>query len=207
MLAPMLSPDKALARLREGNQRFTSNVRSVESLLTQLRRDRLARSQAPFAAVLACADSRVPVEWIFDQGMGDLFVVRVAGNIVTPAVLGSIEFAAERLGTRLVVVLGHTNCGAVQAALASANGTDTEVSPNLLSIVTPIRAAVAPVLEGEQEHPQAGLAEAVRLNVRGSLRQIRQDSPVLARVVDSGHLAIVGAVYDLASGVVHFLDD
>src|SRR5260221_3196407 len=131
----------ALDRLREGNRRFASDMRSAESLSSLTRRAELVSGQQPFAIVLGCSDSRVPAEIVFDQGLGDLFVIRVAGNIVAPSQIGSVEFAADRFGTRLVVVLGHSMCGAIQATLDELGRPSTDQSPNLRAIVDRIRPA------------------------------------------------------------------
>src|SRR3954466_4109768 len=129
---PHVPAQEALARLREGNQRYVHNVRSVDSMVSHSRRADLTL-QSPFAIVLGCSDSRAPAEIVFDQGLGDLFVIRVAGNIVAPSQIGSVEFAAERFGTRLVVVMGHTQCGAIDAAIEVLSG--APLSSNLMSIV------------------------------------------------------------------------
>src|ERR687888_2828753 len=143
-----VSAAAALEKLREGNRRFVGNVRSAEALLSQIRRAELALNQQPFAIVLGCSDSRVPAEIVFDQGLGDLFVIRVAGNIVAPSQIGSVEFAADRFGTRLVVVMGHTGCGAVTATLEQLQGRATSQSRNLRSIVERVRPSVETLLNG-----------------------------------------------------------
>src|SRR4051794_3657254 len=170
--APMTAVD-ALARLREGNRRFASNVRSVDSLLSQLRRADLAAKQEPFAIILGCSDSRAPAEIVFDQGLGDLFVIRVAGNVVAPSQVGSVEFAAERFGTSLVVVLGHTYCGAIEAAI-DASRAPLDVSKNQLSIVDRVRPSVDKLLGTPVANDREKLARAaVFENVRTSLGQLR----------------------------------
>src|SRR6201994_3017723 len=142
----MIPALEALQRLREGNQRFASDTRSSESLISPRRRAELTAGQEPFAAILGCSDSRVPVEIVFDQGLGDLFVIRVAGNIVAPSQIGSIEFAAEQFGTRLVVVLGHSNCGAIETTLQQLKRPKENQSRNLRSIVDLVRPSVESLL-------------------------------------------------------------
>lgn len=188
----------ALTRLREGNARFVANVRSEASLASAARRAELAIAQEPFAIVLGCSDSRVPVEIVFDQGPGDLFVIRVAGNIVAPSLIGSVEFAADRFGTRLVVVLGHSSCGAIQATLEELHRPSTNQSPNLKAIVDRIRPAVGP-RDDEQT--------AMRANILASVNQLRHGSAIIEGLVGSNGLVIVGAWYSLESGVVEFLEE
>jgi carbonic anhydrase len=201
-----ISAPAALVRLREGNRRFVSGVRSLDSLAGRTHRQKLAEAQNPFAVVLGCSDSRVPVEIVFDQGMGDLFVIRVAGNIVAPSQMGSVEFAAERFETRLVVVLGHTACGAIEATIEQLQEPRLKPSANLQSIVSRIQPAVEPLLVSEIRHdPQALEGQAVRANVRASADRLRRDSPILERLSDEG-LLVVGAVYSLETGVVEFFD-
>jgi carbonic anhydrase len=203
----MIPAVTALERLREGNRRFVANVRSTEVLLTQLRRAELAFDQRPFAIVLGCSDSRVPAEIVFDQGLGDLFVIRVAGNIVAPSQIGSVEFAAERFGTRLVVVMGHTQCGAVEQTLEALGGRSAAESQNQMTIVDRIRPAVEPLIGTELgKDPQALRRAAVRANVRASVSQLQHGSELLERLVAQGALLIVGAEYDLQTGVVEFFD-
>ena len=168
----------------------------------------MAAGQEPFAIILGCADSRVPAELVFDQGLGDLFVIRVAGNIVAPSQIGSIEFAADRYATRLVVVLGHSSCGAVEATLAELERPTENRSPNLSSIVGRIRPAVEGLLEGPlRDNPEALLDEAVKENIRASVRQLRHGSDILEQLIRDDGLLIVGAEYCLEAGVVDFLDD
>lgn len=188
----------ALARLREGNARFAANIRSPASLASAARRAELAIAQEPFAIVLGCSDSRVPVEIVFDQGPGDLFVIRVAGNIVAPSLIGSVEFAAERFGTRLVVVLGHSSCGAIQATLEELRRPTTNQSPNLKAIVDRIRPAVGP---RDDEHT------AMRANILASVRQLRHGSAIIEGLIESNGLVIVGAWYSLERGTVEFIGE
>jgi carbonic anhydrase len=192
----------ALEALREGNRRFVSGTRSRASLRTPS-----SASQRPFAIVLGCSDSRVPVEIVFDQGPGDLFVIRVAGNIVAPSQLGSVEFAAERFGTRLVVILGHTGCGAVQATLEELQRPTASHSRNLQFIVDRVRPAVDHVLASEpRPHPAELLREAVRANVRLAASALRRGSEYLRDLVVNEQLLIVGGEYALETGVVEFFD-
>jgi len=194
----------ALDRLREGNLRFASGAIRPEPFAIEARRALLASGQEPFAIVLGCSDSRVPAEIVFDQGLGDLFVIRVAGNIVAPSQIGSIEFAAERFGTRLVVVLGHSQCGAVLATLEALRRPGVSPSPNLSSIVERIRPAVER-LPGDADAERL-MAEAVRANVRHSVQQLRHGSESLERLLQEDGLLIAGAEYSLQSGVVDWLD-
>ena len=178
----MITALEALERLREGNRRFVTGVRSLDTLMSQSRRDELVAGQNPFAVILGCSDSRVPVEMIFDQGLGDLFVIRVAGNIVAPSQIGSVEFAAGQFGTRLVVVLGHTQCGAVEASLVELQRTAEKQSRNLRSNVDRIRPAVEGLLATELRHDREALArQAVRANVRVSANNLRHGSRLLRR--------------------------
>jgi len=196
--------EEILARLQEGNRRFVAGEGRFARRCRPERRLALVGGQRPVAVVLGCADSRVPAELIFDQGLGDLFVVRVAGNVVGPTQLGSVEFAVEALGTRLVVVLGHERCGAVQAALEVHGGAEAPASPHLGEIVARILPAVAQV----QHEPASGrLSAAVRANVRRSAAALLDGSPLLRRMQAEEGLQVVGAVYDLATGVVMFLDE
>jgi carbonic anhydrase len=196
-----LSPDDALERLREGNLRF---VRGEGNALRRWHPG-LADGQSPFAVVLGCADSRAPAEYVFDQGLGDLFVIRVAGNIVAPSLVGSVEFAASQFGTRLVVVMGHTRCGAVGATVRALENGGAAESKNIQSIVDRIRPHVEHLFTTSAT--TEGLLEtAVRANAIASARDLRRSSPILQDLVDRGRLSIAAAVYDLATGVVTFLD-
>ena len=203
----MISAREALERLRDGNRRFLSDVRSRDAIASQARRTELTAGQEPFAIILGCADSRVPAEIVFDQGLGDLFVIRVAGNIVAPSQIGSAEFAAERYGTRLVVVLGHSRCGAVLATLEELRRPTESQSRNLRSIVDRVRPAVEPLLATEGRHDGDGLVrDAVRANVRVSASQLRHGSDVLEQLIQREGLVVVGAEYSLETGVVDFFD-
>jgi carbonic anhydrase len=204
----MIPAQEALQRLRDGNRRFVSNVRSHDSLAGEARRVEVAAGQEPFAIILGCSDSRVPAEIIFDQGLGDLFVIRVAGNIVAPSQIGSVEFAAERYGTRLVVVLGHSQCGAILATIDELTRPTINQSRNLRSIVDRVRPAVEPLLRtGLQRDPDAFVRDAVRANVCISAGHLRHGSDVLEELIDKQGLAVVGAEYSLETGLVDFFDD
>lgn len=198
---------EALARLQEGNRRFVAGRYDIAGALDETRRNALAQGQAPFAVILGCSDSRVPAELVFGQGFGDLFVIRVAGNIVAPSQVGSVEFAAGKLGSRLAVVLGHTQCGAVTATLEELRQPSPNRSPNLRSIVDRIRPSVEPLLSTPlAQTPDALIAQAVRANVRAATDQLRHGSEILERLVTREGLLIVGAEYSLETGVVEFFD-
>jgi carbonic anhydrase len=194
----------ALERLRAGNARFVANVRSVDVLASQARRAALVAGQAPFAIVLSCSDSRVPSEIVFDCGLGDLFVVRVAGNVVAPSLVGSVEFAAATFATQLVVVMGHTQCGAVAAAAESLRAGNRAASANIHDIVERITPAINELVHAGDEGTD--LRAAVRANVRASANHLRHGSRILERLVGENRLAVVGAEYDLETGVVDFFD-
>lgn len=202
----MISAPHALERLREGNHRYVSEVR--DSLLTsRTRRNELIAGQEPFAIILGCSDSRVPAEIVFDQGLGDLFVIRVAGNIVASSQVGSVEFAATQFGTKLVVVLGHTQCGAVQATLRELQEETAHRSRSLRSIVDRIRPSVEELLATDlRNDPKSLMKHAVRANVRTSVNQLRYGSEVLEQLVQNNGLFVVGAEYSLETGLVEFLD-
>ncbi len=203
----MISAHAALERLREGNGRFVSEIWGREALRDSARRMEVAAAQAPFAAILGCSDSRVPVEIVFDQGLGDLFVIRVAGNIVAPSQIGSVEFAAERTGTRLVVVLGHTQCGAIQATIETLQQPSERQSRNLNSIVDRIRPSVEGLLGTELRHdPDALVRHAVRANIRASADHLRHGSRVIEHLIENEGLLVVGAEYSLETGLVEFFD-
>ena len=197
----------ALARLREGNARFVQNQAAGRTLTITAPHDDLVTGQEPFAIILGCSDSRVPAELIFDQGFGDLFVIRVAGNIVAPSQVGSVEFAAAKFGTRLVVVLGHSQCGAVGAALDELQGVAATGSRNLRSIVDRVRPSLETLLEMPGKPDRETLInEGVRANVRASADHLRHGSDLLENLIRSDGLLIVGAVYSLETGLVEFFD-
>ena len=201
----MLSATEALARLQEGNRRFVAGEWRMTSQTGQARRDEILGGQEPFAVVLGCSDSRVPVEIIFDQGLGDLFVIRVAGNIAAPSQIGSVEFAVERFGVRLVVVLGHSNCGAVQATLETIDRPG-DVSPALHAIVDRIMPSLTdtPML-AKGDCPER-TQYAVRANVRHTMQRLTQDSEFIHRMQQEKGLLIVGADYSLDTGKVDFFE-
>ncbi len=191
--------------LRDGNSRFVADVRSRGALPSRARRIELAGGQEPFAAILGCSDSRVPVEIVFDQGLGDLFVIRVAGNIVAPSQIGSVEFAAEQFGTRLVVVLGHSRCGAVEATLEQLRRPKENQSRNLHSIVDLVRPSVEELLTMNLE-PDALIYEAVRANIKASVNHLRHGSEIIEQLILKDGLLVVGAEYSLETGVVDFFE-
>ena len=204
----MVTASEALQRLKDGNRRFVERVRNQEGSLGDSPRIALIQQeQKPFAIVLGCSDSRVPAEIVFDQGLGDLFVIRVAGNIVAPSLIGSVEFAASEFGTRLVVVLGHTRCGAIQATLQELRRPAENQSPNIRSIVDRVRPSVEVLLKTELREDEAALARhAVRANVGVSVSHLRHGSEVLERLIREEGLAVVGAEYSLETGEVEFFD-
>ena len=204
----MTTAPAALQRLRDGNARFVSETSPRRVFTGQARRSELASGQEPFAVILGCSDSRVPVEIVFDQGLGDLFVIRVAGNIVAPSQIASIEFAAERFGTRLVVVLGHSQCGAVKATLEALQQPGRSESPgHLYSIVDRVRPSVEGLLTtGLQHDPETLLKYAVRANIHASADELRRGSPLIEQLIRNDGLLVVGAEYELETGVVDFFD-
>jgi carbonic anhydrase len=203
----MIPAVEALQRLQEGNRRFTSNVRSLDAFVSHARRGELANSQEPFAIILGCSDSRVPAEIVFDQGLGDLFVIRVAGNIVAPSQVGSVEFAASKFGTRLVVVLGHSQCGAIAATLEELQRPTANQSKNLKAIVDRVRPSVEGLLETELRHDLPALVgRAVRQNIRASADHLRHGSEILEQLIQGDGLLVVGAEYSLETGAVDFFD-
>jgi len=205
--APRSSPLEAIERLREGNRRFVSDVRGRGPLIDHARRHELLAGQEPLAVILGCSDSRVPPEIIFDQGLGDLFVVRGAGNIVAPSQVGSIELAATRFGVNLVIVLGHSVCGAVQLTLEELERPTVGLSSNLAAIVEHIRPSVAALLDSETPGDRADLVKrAVRANIRVSVNYLRQDSAVLNELIRTRGLVVVAAKYSHDTGVVDFFD-
>jgi carbonic anhydrase len=202
---PALPAHEALARLREGNRRFVSGASINAPALPDARRADMLAGQQPFAIVLGCSDSRVPAELVFDQGFGDLFVIRVAGNIVAPSQVGSVEFAAERFGTRLVVVLGHSQCGAILATIEELRRPTEIQSRNLRSIVDRVRPSVEGLLAADHD-PDTLVREAVRANVRASANHLRHGSEILERLIQTEGLRVVGAEYSLETGAVDFFD-
>jgi len=202
-----LTPIAALKRLQDGNRRFmTGNGVSVDTA-SPARRHAVVADQSPFAIILGCSDSRVPAEIVFDQGLGDLFVIRVAGNVVAPSQIGSVEFAAEWFGTRLVVVLGHSRCGAIQATLQELLHQTRHSSSNLRSIVDRVRPSMEPLLEASPGgDPEVLVQLGVRANVRASANHLRHGSAMLEQLIREDGLLIVGADYSLDTGLVEFFD-
>jgi len=200
---PAVSAAHALERLRQGNERFVADLAKVDA--GHDRRAELVNGQAPFAIILGCSDSRAPAEFVFDQGLGDLFVIRVAGNVIAPSLVGSVEFAAEAFGTKLVVVMGHTQCGAIKATLEQLQRRSGPVSPNLQDIVDRVRPAVESIILTRPDLKGDELArEAVRANIRASVGQLRHGSRLLEGLIRNDGLMVVGAEYALESGVVEF---
>ncbi|HTO68954.1 MAG TPA: carbonic anhydrase [Myxococcota bacterium] len=201
----MISPQDALKRLIEGNKQFATDTRASDAFVTRARRLELTKTQEPFAIVLGCSDSRVPAEIVFDQGLGDLFVIRVAGNIVAPSQIGSVEFAAARFGSPLVVVLGHSQCGAILATLEELRRPSENQSRNLQSIVDRVRPSVETLLETELANDEDALVRsAVRANIRASVQQLRHGSQIIEQMIQDERLVVVGAEYSLDTGVVDF---
>ena len=203
----MVTAREALERLRDGNQRFASDTRGSDGMLSRARPAEVATGQQPFAIILGCSDSRVPAEIVFDQGLGDLFVIRVAGNIVAPSQVGSVEFAAARYNTRLVVVLGHSQCGAVVATLEELQRPTENQSRNLQAIVDRVRPSVEGLLATDLRHDMEALVmQGVRANIRASVNHLRHGSELLEQLIQDDGLLVVGAEYSLETGVVEFLD-
>lgn len=200
----MISADESLQRLQEGNKRFVAGIRgNKKAHVSSIPKNK--DSQNPFAIILGCSDSRVPAEIVFDQGMGDLFVIRVAGNIVAPSQLGSIEFAVENFGTQLVIVLGHSSCGAVSATLDDIQNPGIQTHSNVFSIVGRIRPAVEPLFNTKLIHDDEELLEAaIRANIMASTDQLKHDSPLLETYILQNKLKVIGAEYSISSGEVDF---
>ncbi|MCA8950040.1 MAG: carbonic anhydrase [Planctomycetes bacterium] len=196
-----LTPAKALRFLQEGNDRFLANLRANRNLLQQVNETR--DGQFPFAAILSCIDSRTSAELIFDQGLGDVFSIRIAGNFANDDILGSLEFACRVAGSKLVVVLGHTGCGAIRGAC---DGVELGHLTGLLSKIRPALAMVPePAAAAERTAQNTAFVEAVATaNVEQTVRQIRERSAVLRELLEQGAIGLVGAMYDVASGAVAF---
>ena len=203
----MIIASDALQRLKDGNKRFVSGVRSIDTLIKQTQRSDFLTGQEPFAIILGCSDSRVPAEIIFDQGLGDLFVIRVAGNIVAPSQIGSIEFAVERFNTQLVVVLGHSMCGAVSATIDELEQPSKDRSTNVMSIVDRIRPSVEPLYNTSlrDDHDQL-LDAAIRANILAATNQLRHGSQMLEQLILNNEMTVVGAEYSLETGNVEFFE-
>lgn len=197
----------AIERLLEGNRRFVADIRNDDNTSTRARRKEVADGQEPFAIILGCSDSRVPAEMVFDQGLGDLFVIRVAGNIVAPSQVGSVEFAAAQFKTKLVVVLGHSKCGAIVATLEELKRPTENQSRNLKSIVDRIRPSVETLLETDLKHDHDALVhQSIRANIRASANHLRHGSELLENLIQNEGLLVVGAEYSLETGAVEFFD-
>jgi len=203
----MISASEALTRLKDGNERFVTGVRSIDTLIKQTKRNDFVERQTPFAIILGCSDSRVPAEIVFDQGLGDLFVIRVAGNIVAPSQVGSVEFAVELFGTALVVVLGHSMCGAVKATIDELERPSDEKSSNVLSIVNRIKPNVEPLFATDlrNDHEKL-LASSIRANILAASNQLMHGSQMLENLVQQDKLKIVSAEYSLETGIVSFFE-
>jgi carbonic anhydrase len=202
----MIPAHEALDRLRDGNRRFVSNVRDADAFLSEARRAELRSAQQPFAIILGCSDSRVPAELVFDQGLGDLFVIRVAGNIVAPSQVGSVEFAAAQFDTRLVVVLGHSQCGVILATLDELRRPNMNQSRNIRAIVDRVRPSVEALFESNIGNRETLMKQAVRANIRASANQLRHGSRMLEQLIQDEGLLVIGAEYSLETGVVDFFD-
>jgi carbonic anhydrase len=192
-----LTPKTAHQILVEGNKRFSQNLKAQRNLYDQVLET--SKGQYPFAVILSCIDSRVPVELVFDQGIGDMFSVRVAGNIVNEDVLGSMEYACKVAGSKIVVVLGHTRCGAVTAACQNVS------LGNITSLLNKIKPAVDMIRDGEKEIDANSIEDVTVENVKLSIERIRKESSILSDMEKDGDIEIVGALYDVSSGLVTFL--
>jgi len=196
-----MTPNKALNFLKEGNQRFQNNLKANRNLLEQV--NDTSEGQFPFATILSCIDSRVSAELVFDQGLGDIFSIRIAGNFSNEDILGSMEFGCKLAGTKLVVVLGHTSCGAIKGACDHAR------LGNLTALINKIEPAVDAVTEPKDESQRNSknlefVDKVAEKNVLLTINNIRQHSPVLAEMEDNGEIKIVGAMYDISTGEVVF---
>lgn len=201
----MMNPDKALQKLIEGNKRYIEGTADGAELTITTRRQDITDGQNPFAVILGCSDSRVPAELVFNRGLGDLFVIRVAGNIVAPSQIGSVEFACQHFGTQLVVVLGHSHCGAINATVDALTGESGSLSPNVASIVDLVTPAVHPIVMSEQYTDKDELIhEAMRANVKQSVNELQMRSSILRDMVNKDQIRIIGAEYSLETGVVDF---
>lgn len=203
----LIPADEALRRLKDGNRRFTETLRDSNGLLSKTSRPELTQRQEPFAIIFGCSDARVPAEIVFDQGLGDLFVIRVAGNVVAPSLVGSVEFAAARFGTRLVVVLGHSRCGGILATIEELQKPTDRKAHNLHAIVDRVRPSVEGLFEMHRGGDMDSLIEqAVRANVRASANHLRHGSQLLEQLIEEDGLRVVGAEYSLETGEVDFFD-
>lgn len=200
-------PQKALEKLKQGNKKFREAANPGDAMIRKIVFDTMGSDQKPFAVILGCSDSRVPAEIIFDQGLGDLFVIRVAGNVVAPSQIGSIEFACQQFGTQLVVVLGHTQCGAVTATVDSLMNNPDQISPNIASIVERVKPAVQPLIDKHKDAERSEIINlSARANVKHSVQALQKRSEILDGLINAGKLKIVGAEYSVATGEVEFFD-
>lgn len=200
-----MTPDIALKALIEGNQRYVSATDNGAEMVTRLKRADASAGQNPFAIIIGCSDSRVPAEMVFHCGLGDLFVIRVAGNVVAPSQIGSVEFACQQFGTQLVVVLGHTNCGAIHATVDSLLGDPEQISPNIASIVDRVTPAVLPVIAKQDFANKAELLQSsMRANITQSVVGLQMRSRILRGLVRQEKLKIIGAEYSIETGKVDF---
>ncbi len=205
---PNLTATEALDRLKQGNAHFVRSIAAGKPLEVMTLPSDLGKPQRPCAIILGCSDARVPAELVFHQGLGELFVIRVAGHVVAPSQIGSVEFAAEQFGVRLVVVLGHTQCGAVQATLNSLTHPEIATSANLRSIVTRIQPGVAGLLSLPSKPDDSSLMDAaVRANVWASVGHLRAGSRIIEEMIRTQGLLVTGAEYDVATGKVEFLEE
>lgn len=205
MVPSLVNSHDALIRLQEGNSRFTQGLRSIDSLASAKRLAELYdKGQRPFAAILACADSRVPVEAIFDCGIGELFVTRVAGNVVSPHMIASLEYAATMTGTSLLLVLGHTGCGAIKAALDNFEVKKSQLTHSLQVLVDDLKPAVSAAKEIEHLTPYPLVNDIERQNVRLGCEALVAQSPTLAKLVKEGRVRVAGAICDTRTARVEF---
>jgi len=203
-----MNSDKALQKLIEGNKQYIEGTTDGAELTIITRRKDVAEGQNPFAVILGCSDSRVPAELVFNQGLGDLFVIRVAGNIAAPSQIGSVEFACQHFGTQLIVVLGHSHCGAIKATVETLTGDPDDLSPNLASIVDRVTPAVHPIVKAKQYEDKSDLIQqAIRANIEQSVNDLQTRSRILRRMAEKGQIKIVGAEYSIETGVVDFYQD
>jgi carbonic anhydrase len=203
-----MNPDKALQLLIDGNQRYVEATADDAELTVTTKRFGIEDGQNPFAVILGCSDSRVPAELVFNRGLGDLFVIRVAGNVVAPSQIGSAEFACQHFGTQLVVVMGHSHCGAINATVEALMGDPDKMSPNVASIVDRVTPAVLPIYKSQQFTDKDDLIhQAMRANVEQSVHGLQMRSRILRRMVDKGQIRIIGAEYSIETGVVDFYTD
>lgn len=203
-----MNPDLALQSLKDGNELYVKAIKDSTDLNTPITLRDVDLGQQPFAIILSCSDSRVPAELIFNCGIGELFIIRVAGNIASPTQIGSIEYACQNLGAQLVVVMGHSHCGAVSATIGTLSNSKHELSPNLESIIDQITPAVRPIVEADQHADEADdeslLDKAVRANVSYTVNNLSAQSEVLSTLMAEQKLAVIGAEYALETGKVTF---